>query len=233
MREPVTWLRGSEIQIDRLTRPVMRMRKGLSMPSIYNFLSGTLVTVFGYDLSYLEFVAVLASFIGVAIGITGKRITWPWWALSSVLFGILFIQWELYASAALQIVFIAAAILGWFGWEPTGARPGALKNKHRIYIFAATIVATLALAPVLKSMGAASTYADAILFFGSLSAQILMVYEKYETWVLWLIVDAGYVALYASQDLPFTTLLYAAFTVLAGMGWSKWYGAHRSAIRSL
>ena len=63
MREPLTRLRGSEIQIDRLTHPVMRMRKGLSMTSIYNFLSGTLVTVLGYDLSYLEFVAVLASFI--------------------------------------------------------------------------------------------------------------------------------------------------------------------------
>ena len=82
-------------------------------------------------------------------------------------------------------------------------------------------------------MGAASTYADAILFFGSLSAQILMVYEKYETWVLWLIVDAGYVALYASQDLPFTSLLYAAFTALAAIGWGKCYGSHRSAIRSM
>ena len=203
------------------------------MTSIYNFLSGTLVTVLDYDLSYLEFVAVIASFIGVALGITGQRITWPWWAASSVLYGILFIQWELYASAALQIVFIVAAILGWFGWEPTGAKPGAMKNSHRALIFAAIIVATLALAPVLKSMGAASTYADAILFFGSLSAQILMVYEKFETWVLWLIVDAGYVALYASQKLPFTTVLYAAFTFLAALGWSKWYAAHRSATRSL
>ena len=193
------------------------------MPSIYNFLSETLVTVLGYDLSYLEFVAVLASFIGVAIGITGKRITWPWWALSSVLYGILFIQWELYASAALQIVFIVAAILGWFGWEPTGARPGALKNKHRIYIFAATIVATLALAPVLKSMGAASTYADAILFFGSLSAQILMVYEKVESWVLWLIVDAAGTIEYAYLGYWFTAVLYALFTVVAVVGWKRWY----------
>ena len=203
------------------------------MTSIYNFLSGTLVTILDYDLSYLEFIAVIASFIGVALGITGKRITWPWWAASSVLYGILFIQWELYASAALQIVFIVAAILGWFGWEPTGAKPGAMKSSHRALIFAAIIVATLALAPVLKEMGAASTYADAILFFGSLSAQILMVYEKFETWVLWLIVDAGYVALYASQKLPFTTVLYAAFTLLAALGWSKWYAAHRSATRSL
>jgi nicotinamide mononucleotide transporter len=203
------------------------------MPSIFNFLSDVLVTIWGYELSYLEFFAVLASFIGVALGITGKRITWPWWAISSVLYGILFMQWELYASAALQIVFIIAAVIGWFGWEPTGAKPGALKNGHRGYVLVAIILATLALAPVLKSWGAASTYVDAVLFFGSLTAQILMVYEKYENWVLWLIVDAGYVALYASQDLPFTAALYVTFTILAAMGWSKWYGAHRSAIRSL
>jgi nicotinamide mononucleotide transporter len=203
------------------------------MPSIFNFLSDVMVTIWGYELSYLEFVAVLASFIGVALGITGKRITWPWWAISSVLYGVLFMQWELYASAALQIVFIIAAVVGWFGWEPTGAKPGALKNSHRAYVVIAIILATLALAPLLKSWGAASTYADAILFFGSLTAQILMVYEKYENWVLWLVVDAGYVALYASQDLPFTSVLYITFTILAAMGWSKWYGAHRSAIRSL
>jgi len=203
------------------------------MSSIYNFLIGNLATIFGYELSYLEFFAVIASFIGVALGITGKRITWPWWALSSALYGVLFIQWELFASAALQIVFIVAAVIGWFGWEPSGARPGAVKNKQRTIILIAIVVATLALAPILKSLGAASTYVDAILFFGSLSAQILMVYEKYENWPLWLVVDAGYTALYASQKLLFTSLLYAAFTVLAAMGWSKWYAAHRSAIRSL
>jgi nicotinamide mononucleotide transporter len=203
------------------------------MSSIYNFLIGNLATIFGYELSYLEFFAVIASFIGVALGITGKRITWPWWALSSALYGILFIQWELFASAALQIVFIVAAVIGWFGWEPSGARPGAVKNKQRALILIAIVVATLALAPILKSLGAASTYVDAILFFGSLSAQILMVYEKYENWPLWLAVDACYTELYASQKLLFTSLLYAAFTVLAAMGWSKWYASHRSAIRSL
>jgi len=196
-------------------------------------MSSTFLTIWGYELSYLELIAVMASFIGVALGITGKRITWPWWALSSVLYGILFFQWELFASAALQIVFIIAAIAGWFGWEPSGAKPGRLKNSHRAYVFVAIILATLALAPLLKYWGAASTYADAILFFGSLSAQILMVYEKFESWIIWLVVDAGYVALYASQDLLFTSVLYITFTVLAAMGWSKWYGAHRSASRSL
>jgi nicotinamide mononucleotide transporter len=152
-------------------------------------------------MSTLEIIAALISFIGVSLGVTGKRITWPWWALSSVLYGILFIQWELYASAALQLFFFAAAIAGWFGWGKKGAIPGALKNLHRIYIVVAIILATLALAPILDRIGAASTYADAILLFGSISAQLLMVYEKYETWILWLVVNIGYTALYYSQEL--------------------------------
>ncbi len=193
----------------------------------------TFFTAWGYEVSYLEFVASFVSFIGVALGITGKRITWPWWAMSSALYGIFFLQYDLFASAALQIIFIVAAILGWYGWEPTGAKPGPVSNKYRAAIIASILIATLALAPVLKSLGAASTYIDAALFFGSFAAQMLMVYEKYESWPLWLVVDAGYVALYASQGLLFTTLLYVAFTVLAALGWSKWYAAHRSAIRSL
>ena len=193
----------------------------------------TFFTAWGYEVSYLEFAASLVSFIGVGLGITGKRITWPWWALGSVLYGVFFLQYELYASAALQLVFIAAAIVGWFGWEPTGAKPGPLKNKYRIYVIAAIVLATLALGPVLKSIGAASTYVDAILFFGSLSAQILMVYEKYDSWPIWLVVNIGYVALYSSQELLFTTLLYVAFTVMAALGWKTWYGSHKRSLRSL
>ena len=193
----------------------------------------TFFTAWGYEVSYLEFAASLVSFIGVGLGITGKRITWPWWALGSVLYGIFFLQYELYASAALQLVFIAAAVVGWFGWEPTGAKPGPLKNKYRIYVIAAIVLATLALGPVLKSIGAASTYVDAILFFGSLSAQILMVYEKYDSWPIWLVVNIGYVALYSSQELLFTTLLYVAFTVMAALGWKSWYGSHKRSLRSL
>lgn len=203
------------------------------MLSIYNFLSDKLTTVFGYNLSYLETFAIATSLAGVLLGITGRRVTWPWWALSAALYGILFMQWELFASAALQIVFIVAAFLGWFGWQASGAKPGSLKNKYRLVTLISIVMATLALAPLLKSWGAASTYADAILFFGSLAAQILMVYEKFECWTIWLIVDIGYTALYASQDLIFTALLYAIFTVLAAIGWSKWYASNRSATRTL
>lgn len=196
-------------------------------------MSSIFFTAWGYEVSYLEFIASIASFIGVGLGITGKRITWPWWGISSALYLVLFLQWDLLASALLQLVFIAAAVMGWFGWEPTGAKPGPFKNKYRLMTLLAIAIATLALAPILKNIGAAAALPDSLLLFGSLAAQILMVYEKYDSWPLWLVVDAGYVALYLSQGLLFTTVLYIAFTVMAAMGWSSWYGTHRRAIRSL
>ncbi len=196
-------------------------------------MTSTFFTAWSYEVSYLEFVASIASFIGVGLGITGKRITWPWWGISSALYLILFINWDLYASAILQIVFIAAAIMGWFGWGPTGAKPGPFKNIYRLATIVAIFVATFAFAPILKDIGAAAAFPDALLLFGSISAQLLMVYEKYDSWPLWLAVDLGYVALYASQGLLFTTLLYVAFTVMAAIGWKSWYGTHRRATRSL
>ena len=196
-------------------------------------MSSNFFTAWSYEVSYLEFIAALTSFIGVGLGITGKRITWPWWALSSALYGVFFIQYDLFASAALQLVFIAAALAGWFGWEVSGAKPGPFANKYRAATIFLILLATVTLAPVLKNIGAAAALPDALLLFGSIAAQLLMVYQKYDSWPLWLVVDAGYVALYASQGLLFTTLLYIAFTIMAALGWSAWYGTHRRAIRSL
>ena len=196
-------------------------------------MSSIFFTAWGYEVSYLEFIESIASFIGVGLGITGKRITWPWWAASSALYLLLFIQWDLLASALLQLVFIAAAAMGWFGWEVTGAKPGPFSSKNRLFTLLAIVVATFIFAPLLTRIGAVAAFPDALLLFGSLAAQLLMVYEKYDNWPLWLVVDAGYVALYASQGLLFTSLLYVAFTVMAALGWSSWYATHRRAIRSL
>lgn len=193
----------------------------------------TFFTLWGYQVSYLEFVASIVSFIGVGLGITGKRITWPWYALSSALYGVFFLQYDLYASAALQIVFIVAAIFGWFGWSATGAEPSRLTNLLRLAIAGTVLALSLIVAPLLADIGAAAAYPDTLLLLGSIAAQILMVLQKYETWVLWFMVNIGYVALYASQELLFTTVLYVAFTVMAIIGWKAWYESHRSATRSL
>ena len=192
-------------------------------------MSSILFTAWGYEVSVLEFFAALTSFIGVGLGVTAKRITWPWWALSSALYAVFFYQADLFASAALQIVFIAAAIWGWFGWGPKGAVPSALSTKHRTYWAAGLLISFLALTPLLQSAGAAATWSDAIIFLGSFFAQAIMVYEKYEAWPLWFAIDLLATVQYALLGYWFTSVLYAAFTVIALVGWKRWYESHRSA----
>ena len=186
-------------------------------------MSSILFTAWGYEVSVLEFVAALTSLSAVILGTTKRRITWPWWALSSVLYGVFFYQVDLFASAALQIIFVIAAIYGWFGWAPTGAVPGNVSGRGRRNIAIATLVSVAVLAPVLANIKAAATWTDAFVLIGSLTAQLMMIYEKYETWIVWIIVDVVATVQYLLLGYWFTALLYAIFTVVAVVGWKRWH----------
>jgi nicotinamide mononucleotide transporter len=92
-----------------------------------------------------------------------------------------------------------------------------------LYWVVGTIVSVSLLTPLLSRIGAAATWSDAFLLVGSLVAQILMVYEKVESWVLWLIIDAAGTIQYAYLGYWFTAVLYALFTLVAIIGWKRWY----------
>ena len=186
-------------------------------------MSTTLFTAWDYQVSILEFIAAVTSFIGVWLGTTGKRITWPWWALSSALYGVFFYQVDLFASAALQLVFISAAVYGWKDWAPTGAVASSTSARNRRHIAIGTIISVAVLSPILSSIGAAATWSDAFLLIGSLVAQVMMVRQKWEAWVIWLIVDLAGTVQYAMLGYWFTAVLYAMFTVIALIGLKRWH----------
>lgn len=193
--------------------------ESFSLPS---FFSSSAFEILGYQLTYLELFATVTSLVGVCLGVIGARITWPWWVSGSVLYGLLFWQWELYASAMLQVVFIIAGIWGWFGWGPSGAKPATLKVRERIIWALLLLAGWLLLTPLFSNIGAAATTLDTFILVGSLVAQILMVLEKYEAWVIWFVVDIVGTVHYYRQDLWFTSVLYAVFTVVAVIGFRRW-----------
>jgi len=208
----------------------MRIAGGMhSMFSEINeFVSTVLFTVLGYQVTLLELLAVIASATGVWLGTTGKRIMWPWYGLSGVLYGWLFFNYDLYASASLQIVFIAAAIWGWFGWGPQGAISRNLSWTLRLTVLSAGTVVWLLITPFLVSLGAAAARPDAFGLVFSVIAQVLMVLQFRENWVLWFVVNVVYVALFWSQDLKFTSLLYVVFAAIALRGWINWQKLQRT-----
>jgi nicotinamide mononucleotide transporter len=187
-----------------------------------------LFSAWGYDVTLLEFASVVLAFLAVGLGIVGTRWTWPFYFVSSLLYGWLFLQWDLPASAAMQGIFLVAAVWGWFTWGADGVRaPGRLAVRQRLIGGAVVIAAWLALAPMLQAIGGVATWGDAWMFVGSLAAQLLMVRAKVEAWPMWVVVNVVGTVLYASQGLYFTALFYAVLIAMAAVGWREWLGRSR------
>jgi nicotinamide mononucleotide transporter len=173
-------------------------------------------------MSLLEIAAFTTSLLAVTLGVLGKRNTWIWWNLGSILYAVLFFQSEYYASAALQFIFIGAAFWGWFGWGKAGALPRKSTSKERIIFITALVISSFALYPLLTEIGATSSEIESFGFVGSVIAQILMVLQRFEAWPLWLVVDAAYTYQYFQGELYLTAFLYLIFTALAVWGWYRW-----------
>lgn len=180
-------------------------------------------TVRGYDVTVLEFASVILAFVAIALGIRGTRWTWPPYFLSSLLYGWLFVESHLFASATLQLIFMTAAVWGWFSWGREGVRtPGRLSSAGRVRGAGVVLGVWALAAPLLQSIGGAATWGDAFMLVGSVAAQLLMVKQKMEAWPMWITVNTVGAVLYASQGLYFTSLFYAVLIVMAVTGWRAW-----------
>ncbi|MCB0932016.1 MAG: nicotinamide mononucleotide transporter [Mycobacterium sp.] len=182
-----------------------------------------LFTLWGYDVTVIEFLSVILAFIAIGLGIRGTRWTWPFYFLSSLLYGWLFLQVHLFASAAMQLIFMVAAIWGWFSWGDEGVRvPGRLTVTQRAGGAAGVLILWAMVAPLLRSIGGAASWGDAFMVVGSLAAQLLMVRQKVETWPTWVAVNTVGTVLYATQGLYFTSMFYAVLIIMAVTGWRAW-----------
>jgi nicotinamide mononucleotide transporter len=151
--------------------------------------------------------------------------------LASLLYGWLFVGFNLFASAAMQLIFMAAAIWGWFSWGREGVRtPGRLAPATRVGGAVAVLGLWAVVAPVLQSIGGAATWGDAFMLVGSLVGQLLMVLQKMETWPTWIAVNTVGAVLYATQGLYFTSLFYAVLILMAVTGWRAWAARASNAV---
>lgn len=182
-----------------------------------------LFTLWGYDVTAIEFASVILAFLAIALGIRGTRWTWPFYFVSSLLYGWLFVEFDLFASAAMQLIFMVAAVWGWFSWGSEGARvPGRLTPTTRLAGAVGILAVWALLAPLLQSIGGVATWGDAFMLVGSVAGQLLMVLQKVEAWPVWILVNTVGTVLYASQGLYFTSLFYGVLIVMAATGWWSW-----------
>jgi len=162
---------------------------------------------------------------------------WPLAIASSILYGYVFWNTQLYGQAALQVMFIAMAAWGWRQWlrgqtltapstetNTAQALPISLLRRHeRLRLLGVTILVWVLCTWVLEEFSESKVlYWDALITALALLGQYLLGRKKIETWWIWLVVNILTIALMASQDLWLTALLYFVFAVLSVVGLKTW-----------
>jgi nicotinamide mononucleotide transporter len=128
---------------------------------------------------------------------------------------------------ALQVLFIAICLLGWYRWLFGGAGRSRLRVRHltvngAIGYTCLAVAATAVFTPYLRSVGDASPLLDALTTVLSVEAQYLMTRKVIEHWWVWMAADVMYIWLYASRNLYLTSLLYVVFFAMCVVGLRDW-----------
>lgn len=171
-----------------------------------------------------------AAFGIAAVFLSARQNVWNWplGIVNVTLYIIVFHEAKLYAQMGLQVVYVVLAAYGWWNWLHGGANRGTLRvsrvpSREVVILTTIFLVGTAALSTFLaQNTQAALPVADSGLTAASLVAQYMMTRKYLECWLIWLAADVGYVAMFVSQALWPTTVLYAVFCVLAVIGWQQW-----------
>lgn len=204
----------------------------------------------GYNLSWLELLGTLTGLVCVALAARGSVLNWFFGIANALFFLALFYQINLYADMLLQAYFLVTSVLGWWRWTHAGKDSAAgikqrpvtrLTGRQRGLLLAAIAAATAGLTalivqlhpwfPALFPAPAAYPAVDALIAVLSVTAQILLVQKKLETWVLWIVVDVLSVGLYTVKGVWLVAGEYVVFGLLASLGLWQWRRLLRSPAR--
>ncbi len=178
----------------------------------------------------LELLSFVLSVATVWLNIRQNHWAWLFAILSSATYAVVFFGARLYGDMALQGVFIAVSIWGWYQWlrgdQGHELAVSALTLRGRALSGVAWLAMFGVLAWFLRSFTDTDVpNADAFLTAGSLVGQALLSRKKIENWHVWIIVDVLYVALYIHKGLMLTAVLYGMFVGMAILGLLAWQGS--------
>lgn len=184
-------------------------------------------------MSGLEIFAVLISAIGVWLTVRRHMLCWPFNLLAYVLYAFIFFDYKLYGETILQLLFMGLAVYGFWQWksgqiQDHEIRIVKLDQNTMLLQLVLTAVAGGVFGAALKYLtDAAVPWLDAQLAAYSLLATYWTSRKHIATWILWVVVDIIYVGMFVYKDLMLTAGLYAAFVILAAVGWRQWLSAQK------
>jgi nicotinamide mononucleotide transporter len=202
--------------------------------------------ILGYDISWIELISSILSFLGVFFCAKRKLSGWVFSGISIVMFIYLYYQIHLYGDFALQPYYFVTCVFGIYAWSKHSEEDGEvetsyLNKKERIFYSCLTVALCIGLVALLANLNSllpqffpdpdVAPALDGIMMALSLVGQYLMVKGKIESWIIWVVVDT--IALWKyliDSSALFLTILYFGFLVNAVYGLVLWHKGNKSNI---
>ena len=189
-----------------------------------------------YPLSLIELLGTMTGLLSVWWAARVNIWTWPSGIVNIIFFFLLFYQAQLYSDMLLQVFFMTTTVYGWRNWAKNSHAKefsvGKLENKDwLIYLFGIAIGSIIwgllmsrihLMMPALFSQPAALPFIDAFTAIASVLATILLARKKWESWLLWVIIDAVSVFVYFYKGLYVVAAEYIIFFFIATYGLYNW-----------
>lgn len=176
----------------------------------------------------LEMVAAAFGIVSVWLSTREHIASWPTALVNVALYFVVFQRARLYADMGLQAIYFALSLYGWYEWKYGGAGRTELPvsrttRRQALVLVPLGVAGSAALGLVLmRGTDAALPWLDSALAVTSLLAQWMMTRKLLENWLVWIVADVAYVAMFLSKALYVTAGLYFVFLLLAIKGWFDW-----------
>jgi len=179
----------------------------------------------------VELIGTITGLSYIYFSIKQKIWIWPIGILSSLLYIYVYFNSKVYANMGLQLYYFFISFYGWYFWlngnKTNEKREEVLvtftKKKMAIYLTIVTTVIFVAIALILRYLTDSKVpILDAITAAGSIVATWMLVKKYLEHWLVWIVVNIISIGLYIYQGLYITIILFAAYLIMAFVGYFKW-----------
>lgn len=174
--------------------------------------------------SYLEAFAVFTSYVCTFLCVVERRINYPIGAVSTAAYCLLFYQFGLYASMAINAFLAVYLVYGWYRWRSDdNTRPVTTMNLAQwvVYIVVAGI-GYLIVALIASSLGGALAWTDSFILAGTILAQFMLDNKKLENWGVWALVNIFAIYTYFHAGLALAGFQYIFFLANTVYGFVMW-----------
>lgn len=178
--------------------------------------------------SGLEIVSVAFGLLYIILA--ARENLWCWPAAFIGTGTAIFLFWDasLLMESALNVYYLLMAVFGWWQWQYGSKQKNELEistwgtSQHAITILSIAALTFLSGYLLKGNTGAALPYVDSFTTWAAVITTWMVARKILENWLYWIVIDVVGVWLYAERGLFLYALLFAAYTVIAIIGYFSW-----------